>query len=113
MNKRINYSQGCQKTSLWIKRMNSSEKSKIGKGRDLPWWVELLFVQIGLPDKFLIRILKAKKKSKELFKWKKTIINNFVHNHNIGLFLSSCKKFKNKLNCEAIKTTLLKIKIYQ
>ena len=36
--------------------------------KDLPWWVELLFVQIGLPDKLLLKILKAKKKSIELIK---------------------------------------------
>ena len=35
------------------KKMNSSESSKKKKDKDLPWWVELLFVQIGLPDKFL------------------------------------------------------------
>ena len=45
--------------------MNTSEKSKKKKGKDLPWWVELLFVQIGLPDKLLIKILKARKNSKE------------------------------------------------
>ena len=44
------------------KKMNTSENSKKKKDKDLPWWVELLFVQIGLPDKFLIKILKTKKK---------------------------------------------------
>ena len=39
------------------KKMNNSEKSKKNKDNDLPWWVELLFVQIGLPDKLLIKIL--------------------------------------------------------
>ena len=46
-------------------KMNSSENLKKKKDKDLPWWVELLFVQIGLPDKLLIKILKAKKTSKE------------------------------------------------
>ena len=41
------------------KRMNTSEKSQKKKDKDLPWWVELLFVQIGLPDKLLIKILKT------------------------------------------------------
>ena len=50
--------------------MNTSESSKSKKNKNLPWWVELLFVQIGLPDKLLIKILKAKKKSKELIKMK-------------------------------------------
>ena len=43
------------------KKMNTSENFKKRKDKDLPWWVELLFVQIGLPDKLLIKILKAKK----------------------------------------------------
>ena len=50
------------------KKMNTYENSKKKKDKDLPWWVEFLFVQIGLPDKLLIKILKAKKKSKNLFK---------------------------------------------
>ena len=29
----------------------------------LPWWVELLFVQIGLPDSWLSKILKKKKQT--------------------------------------------------
>ena len=29
----------------------------------LPWWVELLFVQIGLPDSWLSRLLKTKKQT--------------------------------------------------
>jgi len=29
----------------------------------LPWWVELLFVQIGLPDSWLSKYLKKKKQS--------------------------------------------------
>ena len=48
--------------------MNPSENLKKKKEKSLPWWVELLFVQIGLPDKFLIKILNAQKKSKELIK---------------------------------------------
>ena len=31
------------------KKMNTSENLKKKKDKDLPWWVELLFVQIGLP----------------------------------------------------------------
>ena len=41
------------------KKMNTSANSKKKKDKNLPWWVELLFVQIGLPDKLLIKILKA------------------------------------------------------
>ena len=50
------------------KKMNTSSNLKKKKDKELPWWVELLFVQIGLPDKLLIKILNAKKKAKELVK---------------------------------------------
>ena len=40
-------------------------KSKSDKSQTkLPWWVELLFVQIGLPDSWLSRVLKTKKETK-------------------------------------------------
>jgi len=60
------------------KKMNTSENLKKKKDKDLPWWVELFFVQIGLPDKLLIKILKAKKTSKELFKNEKKSIIIFL-----------------------------------
>ena len=50
------------------KKMNTSSNLKKNKNKELPWWVELLFVQIGLPDKLLVKILRAKKKSKEIIK---------------------------------------------
>ena len=41
----------------------------------LPWWVELLFVQIGLPDRWLPAILRRKTNSKKfLSENRKTII---------------------------------------
>ena len=85
------------------KKMNTSENSKKKKDKELPWWVELLFVQLGLPDKLLIRMLKTKKKAKELVKndIKSLIKFLFV----IGAFLyfyPVIKHAKNKLDCEAI-----------
>ena len=42
-------------------------KNKISKNDvKLPWWVELFFVQIGLPDQWLPTILKFKKKNSKL-----------------------------------------------
>ncbi len=39
-------------------------KSNSDKNRTkLPWWVELLFVQIGLPDTWLSKYLKKKKEA--------------------------------------------------
>jgi hypothetical protein len=85
------------------KKMNTSENFKKKNDKDLPWWVELLFVQIGLPDKLLIKILKAKKTSKEFFKNenKSIIIFLFVIT-TLAYFYPVIKHAKNKLDCEAI-----------
>ena len=62
----------------------------------------MLFVQIGLPEHILIKILKANKKSKELIKNEKTSLIIFL------LVLTSfaylypvIKHAKNKLDCES------------
>ena len=86
-----------------VKKMNTSSNLKKKKDKELPWWVELLFVQIGLPDKLLIKILKAKKTSKEFFKNenKSIIIFLFVIT-TLAYFYPVIKHAKNKLDCEAI-----------
>ena len=85
------------------KKMNTYENSKKKKDKDLPWWVELLFVQIGLPDKLLIKILKAKKTSKEFIKNdKKSFITIFFVITSLAYFYPVIKHAKNKLDCEAI-----------
>ena len=85
------------------KKMNTSENLKKKKDNDLPWWVELLFVQIGLPDKLLIKILKAKKTSKEFIKNdKKSIIIFLFVITTLAYFYPVIKHAKNKLDCEAI-----------
>ena len=82
------------------KKMNNSGNSK--KKKDLPWWVELLFVQIGLPDKLLIKILKAKKASKEFIKNdKKSLIIFLFVITSLAYFYPVIKHSKNKLDCEA------------
>ena len=86
-----------------VTKMNTYEKSKQKKNKDLPWWVELLFVQIGLPDKLLIEILKAKKNSKEFIKNdKKTLITFLFLITTLAYFYPVIKHAKNKLDCEAI-----------
>jgi len=85
------------------KKMNTSSNLKKKKDKELPWWVELLFVQVGLPDKLLIKILKAKKTSKEFIKnEKKSIIIFLFVITALAYFYPVIKHAKNKLDCEAI-----------
>ena len=94
------------------KKMNTSENLKKKKEKDLPWGVELLFVQIGLPDKLLIKILKAKKTSKEFIKNdKKSLITFLFVITTFAYFYPVIKHANNKLDCEAIaKTYIIKNK---
>ena len=83
--------------------MNTSENKKRKKDKDLPWWVELLFVQIGLPDKLLIKILKTKKNAKEFIKNEKQTLVIFLFMVSaFAYFYPVIKHAKNKLDCEAI-----------
>ena len=85
------------------KKMNTSEDSKKKKDKNLPWWVEFLFVQIGLPDNLLIKILRAKKKSKEIIENdKKSLITFLFAIAMLAYFYPVIKHAKNKLDCEAI-----------
>jgi len=92
-----------RKQNYEANEMNTSENSKKKKNKDLPWWVELLFVQIGLPDNLLIKILNGKKKSKEFIKKeKKTLLKIFFVITILAYFYPVIKHAKNKLDCEAI-----------
>ncbi len=83
-------------------KMKNYENAKKKKDKGLPWWVELLFVQVGLPDKLLIKILKAKKTSKEFIKnEKKSIIIFLFVITTLAYFYPVIKHAKNKLDCEA------------
>ena len=84
------------------KKMNTSKNSKKKNNKDLPWWVELLFVQIGLPDRLLIKILKTNKHARELVKnEKKSLITFFFVIISLAYFYPVIKHSKNKLDCEA------------
>ena len=85
------------------KKMNASENSKKKINKSLPWWVEFLFVQVGLPDKLLIKILKTKKKTKELINNNKNLLMLFLFVITIlAYFYPVIKHSKNKLDCETI-----------
>tara|TARA_A100001035_G_scaffold157072_1_gene124040 strand:- start:769 stop:1206 length:438 start_codon:yes stop_codon:yes gene_type:complete len=104
MNKKgKNNPNGTRKQNQQANEMNISENSKKKNNKDLPWWVELLFVQIGLPDKLLIKFLKAKKKYNELFQNdKKSIITFLFLITTLAYFYPVVKHAKSKLDCEAI-----------
>ena len=104
MNKKeTSKSKGIRNQNHEAKKMNNYANSKKVKNKDLPWWVELLFVQIGLPDKLLIKILKAKKKSKELIKnEKKSLVLLLFFVTTLGYFYPVVKHAKNKLDCETV-----------
>ena len=86
-----------------VQKMNTTENSKKKKDKDLPWWVELLFVQIGLPDSLLIKILKAKKDCKEFIKNdKKSLITFLFAIIVLAYFYPVIKHAKNKLDCEKV-----------
>jgi len=73
------------------------------KEKSLPWWVELLFVQIGLPDKWLIKVLKGKKRSSQFIKdEKRFIFTLFFIIIALGYFYPVVKNSKTKLDCENI-----------
>jgi len=83
------------------KKRNSSNSVQINE-KKLPWWVEFLFVQIGLPDKWLIHLLRTKKKTNEFFKnEKKFIFLIFLFLLTIGYFQPVIKYSSNKLKCQS------------
>ena len=83
--------------------MNTSQKQKKKKDINLPWWVEFLFVQLGLPDSLLIKILKTKKKAKELIKNdKRLLITLLFVITSMAYFYPIIQNSKNKLDCVSI-----------
>tara|TARA_B100000941_G_C28190524_1_gene391703 strand:+ start:43 stop:480 length:438 start_codon:yes stop_codon:yes gene_type:complete len=94
------------------KKSKASTNANNKKQKRLPWWVELLFVQIGLPDKWLIKILNSKKKSLDLFKNEKKIIFTFLFVlAGLTYFYPVVKYSKTKLDCETVaKNYILKNK---
>ena len=82
------------------KKRNLSKSSQINQKR-LPWWVELLFVQIGLPDKWLIKILKTKKNTLNFYNEKKKLIFLiFLFLFTLGYFQPVINDANSKLRCQ-------------
>ena len=87
-------------TFVTKKIKDSSNKKKLQE-KSLPWWVELLFVQIGLPDKWLIKVLKSKKKYTEFIKNEKKLIIIFLFFlAGLTYFYPLVKYSRNRLDCE-------------
>ena len=84
------------------KKRNSSNSAQIND-KKLPWWVELLFVQIGLPDKWLIKILKTKKRGIDFYKEEKKLIF-FIILFIFTIFYSQplVRDSRTKLRCQNI-----------
>ena len=83
--------------------MKNSAKSNSQKDKSLPWWVELLFVQIGFPDKFLITILKSNKKLKDFIKNDtKSIFTFLFFLIVLAYFYPVVRQSKNKIECQTI-----------
>ena len=97
----LNNEQEVKKSTLEErKKRNPSKSSQINQKR-LPWWVELLFVQVGLPDKWLIKILKTKKNTFDFYKDKKKFIFLiFLFLFTLGYFQPVIKHSNSKLKCQ-------------
>ena len=95
--------QDIKNQTLETKKLKASRSSNNNKDKNLPWWVEFLFVQIGLPDKWLIKILKAKKRTRELLNnEKRLIVMFFILLSGLTYFYPVVKYSKTKLDCETI-----------
>jgi len=71
----------------------------------------LFFVQIGLPDKWLVHILKSKKRASEFYKEEKKIIFSiFLFIFALGYFQPVIKYSNEKLNCQRSALNYLKNK---
>ena len=91
------------------KKLKASSNSKNKQDKPLPWWVELLFVQIGLPDKWLIKILNTKKQGSEIIKNEKRSILLFLFVLLVLTYFYPVVKYsKTKLDCESSANNYIK-----
>ena len=94
--------QEIKKSTFEQRKKRSTSNSVQVNDKKLPWWVEFLFVQIGLPDKWLIYLLRTKKKTNELFKnEKKFLFSILVFLLTVGYFQPVIKYSSTKLKCQS------------
>ncbi len=80
-----------------------NSKKSIDKGPKLPWWVELLFVQIGLPDKWLPKILKNKNKTQKILDENRRVLIFILAITGIFAYLAPVRTyFSNQNTCTQI-----------
>ena len=90
------------------KKINSSNSSQINQKR-LPLWVEILFVQIGLPDKWLIKILKTRKNTIDFIQDKKKFMFLiFLFLFTLGYFQPVIRDSNSKLKCQKVAFKIIK-----
>ena len=93
--------QDIKNPTLENKKVKVSTNSSNKNEKSLPWWVELLFVQIGLPDKWLIKVLKSKKKSSELLKNEKKLLLTYLFVLSGFIYFYPVVKYSiKKLDCQ-------------
>ena len=101
--KNSNNEQEIKKSIVEDRKKRTPPKSVEINQKRLPWWVELLFVQIGLPDKWLIKILKTKKNLIDIYRdEKKLIFFIFLFIVTIGYFQPVVRHSNSKLKCQKI-----------
>ena len=94
--------QEIKKSTFEQRKKKNPSNSVQTNDKKLPWWVEFLFVQIGLPDKWLIYLLRTKKKTNELFKnEKKFLFSILVFLLTVGYFQPVIKYSSTKLKCQS------------
>ena len=97
----LNNEKEVKKSTFEERKKRNQSKSNQANQKRLPWWVELLFVQIGLPDKWLIKILKTKKNTLDFYKAKKKFIFLiFLFLFTLGYFQPVIKDSNSKLKCQ-------------
>jgi len=105
----LNNEQEVKKSTFEERKKRSPAKSSQINQKRLPWWVELLFVQIGLPDNWLIKILKTKKNTLDFYKEKKKFISLiFLFLFTLGYFQPVIKDSNSKLKCQKVAYNFIK-----